>query len=194
MKKVLLSAVAIFAFAFANAQEVETTDNGGFAKGNVFVSGAVSFSSEKDVQNTFVIAPKAGYFVSDNIAVGLQVGYTTTKYDTPDATDNTFSVGAFGRYYFTPASKFSLFGDLGFTYDNYDRESLAGFGYNGKGDGFTVAIKPGINYFLSNHFSLEASVAALSYETTKPDGGSSSDRFFVGGDWTNVSFGVIYKF
>ena len=43
MKKVLLSAVALFAFGFANAQEGSTA--AGFSQGDVFVSGGVGFSS-----------------------------------------------------------------------------------------------------------------------------------------------------
>ena len=39
MKKVLLSAVALLAFGFANAQE-EEKGNGGFSKGDMFVSGS----------------------------------------------------------------------------------------------------------------------------------------------------------
>ena len=46
MKKVLLSAVALLAFGFANAQE-EKSANGGFAKGDVFVSGSFGIASDK---------------------------------------------------------------------------------------------------------------------------------------------------
>ena len=77
MKKVLLSAVALLAFGFANAQE-EGKGNGGFAKGDVFVSGAVTFGSSKTGDfkaNAFEIAPKVGYFVTENIAVGASVGF-----------------------------------------------------------------------------------------------------------------------
>jgi outer membrane protein len=62
MKKVLLSAVALLAFGFANAQEEKST-NGGFSKGDVFVSGAFSFGSfeDKDADSkssSFTISPK----------------------------------------------------------------------------------------------------------------------------------------
>jgi hypothetical protein len=61
MKKVLLSALAVFAFTFANAQEEETKSEGGFAQGDLFVSGAVTFGSEKTGDfkaNSFEFAPK----------------------------------------------------------------------------------------------------------------------------------------
>lgn len=75
MKKVILSVAAVFAFGFASAQE---TTEGGFSKGDLFISGAVGFGSEKtgDLKtNDFIVAPKAGYFVTNNIAVGLAVGF-----------------------------------------------------------------------------------------------------------------------
>ncbi len=83
MKKVLLSAVALLAFGFANAQEEKST-NGGFSKGDVFVSGAVSFGSTKSgdfKQSNFTVAPKVGYFVTENIAVGASVGFQSLKFN-----------------------------------------------------------------------------------------------------------------
>ena len=83
MKKIILTAVAVFGFAFANAQE-EEKGNGGFAKGDVFVSGAVTFGSSKTGDfkaNAFEIAPKVGYFVTENIAVGASVGFQSLKFN-----------------------------------------------------------------------------------------------------------------
>ena len=67
MKKLLLSALAVCAFTFSNAQETETTETAGFAKGDMMISGAFGFSSEStgDVKdNSFTIAPRFAYFVS----------------------------------------------------------------------------------------------------------------------------------
>ena len=80
MKKVLLSAVALVAFTFANAQEGEKSANGGFSKGDVFVTGAVTFGSTNDKDfdvktNGFEIAPQVGYFLTENIAIGGKIGY-----------------------------------------------------------------------------------------------------------------------
>ena len=195
MKK-LLFAAALVAFGFtANAQEEQTF---GFAEGDLFISGSVTFSNEStgDVKdNAFEVAPKVGYFLSENIALGAKVGYTTSKTDngTSDANNDAFAVGAFGRYYFTPASKFSLFGELAADYMSYDNE----YGDNaGKGDGFGANLGAGLNYFVSSNFSIEAGVGVLGYNTTKPDvdGAESTNTFSVGGDWTNVTFGVNYKF
>lgn len=193
MKKVILSVAAVFAFGFASAQE---TTEGGFSKGDLFISGAVGFGSEKtgDLKtNDFIVAPKAGYFVTNNIAVGLAVGFESSKVDSgiADAKNNTFTVGAFGRYYFTPASKFSIFGELGVNYNSYDNE----FPTDSKGDGFGVAIAPGVNYFISKNFALEASFGILGFDTTKPDGGGEkTNSFDFGLDTRDIRLGLIYKF
>ena len=190
----LLFAAALVAFGFtANAQEEQTF---GFAKGDLFISGSVTFSNEStgDVKkNDFEVAPKVGYFLSENIALGAKVGYTTSKSDngTADANNNAFAVGAFGRYYFTPASKFSLFGELAADYMSYDNEYPTVV----EGDGFGANLGAGLNYFVSSNFSIEAGVGVLGFNSTKDDGADdATNTFSVGGDWTNVTFGVNYKF
>ena len=204
MKKVLLSAVALLAFGFANAQE-EEKGNGGFAKGDVFVSGAVTLGSAKKGDfkaNAFEIAPKVGYFVTENIAVGASVGFQSLKFDNgaADATNSGLGLGAFGRYYFTPADKFSLFAELGFDYTSYDEEFDAETGtvYRGSFESKEIGLGlgAGMNYFVSSNFSIEAGVAVLGY-SSNDNGGNGADKtntFSFGGDWRAVTFGVNYKF
>ncbi|WDO13030.1 porin family protein [Flavobacterium sp. WW92] len=200
MKKIILTVAAVFAFGFANAQE-ETTE--GFKKGDVFISGAVGFGSTKtgDFKTSdFEIAPRVGYFVTENIAVGVAVGYQSSKveFGGEDAKNNTLSVGAFGRYYFTPASKFSLFGQLGVNYNSYDNEFDLEAGELGefKGDGFGVVVAPGVSYFITKNFSLEATFGILGFETTKPDadGAEKTNSFDFGLDMRDINLGLVYKF
>lgn len=204
MKKVLLSAVALLAFGFANAQE-EEKGNGGFAKGDVFVSGAVTFGSSKTGDfkvNAFEIAPKVGYFVTENIAVGASVGLQSLKFDngSADATNSGLGLGAFGRYYFTPANKFSLFAELGIDYTSFDEEfdaesgTVYGSSFESKELGFGLGA--GMNYFVSSNFSIEAGVAVLGYSSNDNggDGAEKTNTFSFGGDWRAVTFGVNYKF
>lgn len=196
MKKVLLSAVALLAFGFANAQEEKS--NGGFSKGDVFVTGAFTLGSEKtgDVKSSsFEIAPQVGYFLTENIAIGGKLGFASMKAenaggDTQDLAGLT--VGGFGRYYFTPASQFSLFAQLGVDYSSMDNK-LADY----KESEFGLGLGAGLNYFVSSNFSIEAGVAVLGYSSNDNGGGSGVDKtnnFSFGGDWRAVTFGVNYKF
>lgn len=200
MKKIVLTVAAVFAFGFANAQE-ETTE--GFKKGDAFISGAVGFGSTKtgDFKTSeFEIAPSVGYFVTENIALGVAFGYGSSKIDngTADAKNSTLSVGAFGRYYFTPASKFSIFGQLGVNYMSYDDEFNleAGTLADSKGNGFGVAVAPGVSYFLAKNFAIEATFGILSYETLNPDedGVDSTNGFNFGLDMRDIRLGLVYKF
>jgi outer membrane protein len=196
MKKVLLSAVALLAFGFANAQEEKA--NEGFAKGDVFVTGAFTLGSEKtgDVKSSsFEIAPQVGYFLTENIAIGGKLGYASMKAENAggDTQDEAgLTVGAFGRYYFTPASKFSLFAQLGLDYSSMD-DKLA----DAQTAELGLGLGAGMNYFVSPNFSIEAGVAVLGYSSNDNGGGSGVDKtnnFSFGGDWRAVTFGVNYKF
>lgn len=197
MKKVLLSALAILAFGLANAQEEKST-NGGFSKGDVFVSGAITFGSDKTgdyKENSFEIAPQVGYFLTENIAIGGKLGFSSYKEENngEDWSDESgFTFGAFGRYYFTPANQFSLFAQLGVDYSSLEdklsnnyKESELGFG-----------LGAGLNYFVSSNFSIEAGVAVLGYSSNDNggDGADKTNTLSFGGDWRAVTFGVNYKF
>jgi outer membrane protein W len=201
MKKVLLTAVAVLAFGFVKAQD------SGYSKGNVFLTGSVGIISEKTADQKFsgvLFAPKAGYFVTENIAVGLGLGIQSSKDDNGVNTlvkNNEFAVGAFGRYYFTPGSQFSVFGQLGFdiTSSKNTREVTTGpitTTTESKSNGFNVALAPGVNYFLSKHFALEATWGILSYKTDKPDvaGADATNTFNLGLDLTSINLGLTYKF
>jgi len=186
MKKIVLAAIAVMGFSFANAQ---TT---GFSKGDVFVSGAVGIGSEKtgdSKSNAFVLVPQVGYFVSENIAIGAKLGFASTKEG--DNKTNDFTVGAFGRYYFTPASQFSLYGQAGLDFTN-SKEKPSDFKSNEVGANVGV----GLSYFLSNHFAIEATWVGLGFSSNN-NGGKGADKtnsFNFGTDLRDVRFGVSYKF
>lgn len=222
MKKIILSVAAIFAFGFANAQEKTESTGEGFSKGDVFIMGSAGFSttSTGDVKdNTFNFSPRAGFFVSPNIAVGLAVGFTGTNNEvtdvngagvvtTTDRTISEFSIGAFGRYYFMPASKFSVFAELGVNVlmgkDELEETETIGnttltTTFDAKSNGFNVAAAPGISYFISDSFALEAKWGLLAYRTTEPDlpegfTSESTDRFDFNLNFDALSIGLLYKF
>src|SRR5690606_30939726 len=89
MKKLFLTLSAAVALTFvANAQT---------EKGKTILGGNVSYdySNIKDVDGniqSFSILPSVGVFVSDNVAVGLGIGYTWNQDD--DGTDKA-KLGAF---------------------------------------------------------------------------------------------------
>lgn len=203
MKKLLLSALAICAFTFGNAQEDKKESTGGYAKGDVFISGSFGINTANNVggvadnkETGFVIAPRAGFFVSDNIAVGAKIGFQSDKAESGNVDTQDMQwlrAGAFGRYYFMPANQFSVFGEFGFDYVSQDNKLAAA---NGKSNGVDVNLGVGVSYFISNSFALEAGWGALGYSTLKneADGAESENRFGLGLDMTDITLGLVYKF
>jgi opacity protein-like surface antigen len=203
MKKVLLSALAVFAFTFANAQE-EEKGNGGFSKGNVFVSGSFGFGSEKYGDfydaSSFNFSPSIGYFVSENIAIGAMLKISSAENvevnfgglgSFPVEKASSFGADIFGRYYFTPADKFSVFA-----------QAAVGFGSNTYEDGgefkastFGINAGLGLSYFVSSKFAIEASWVGLGYNTFKfEDDSESLNNFGLNGNLSNINLGLVYKF
>ena len=199
MKKTLLSLTALFAFGVVTAQEEPATI--GFSKGDVFASGTVNYSSQKHGEaktNQFAMAPAVGYFVSNNIAVGVVVGYTSRDYKPSDETYSSLLAGIFGRYYFNPANKFTIYGHLHAAYVWTKRETDFGGGQQEyKENGFAVSAGPGFNYWLSNHLALETNFGVIGYSSTAPNnrgGSQATNTFNIGLDLANINFGLVYKF
>jgi outer membrane protein len=197
MKKIILTVAAVFAFGFANAQEATTTD-GGFAQGDLFLSGGIGFSSSKtgDVKTNGVnFSPAIGYFISENIALGARLDVDSGKVDNGVAETKTsgFGVEAFGRYYFTPAAKFSVFGELAVGVGSSKTEVG---NVENKSKTFGVNAGAGVSYFLSNNWAIEAGWAGLGYNTDD-NGGNGAEKtntFGLNVDLSSINFGLIYKF
>ena len=204
MKKIILSVAAVFAFGFANAQEeTKEAGNGGFAKGDLFVSGSVGFNSAKMDEakgNEFNFRPEVGYFLTENIALGLGLEVGSAKNEGIDLYSdayktNSFGAEVFGRYYFTPANQFSLFAQLGVGYASVNTEAVEG-AEEFKVNAFGINAGLGLNYFVANNWALQANWAGLGYNSAKADvdGAEAMNTFGLNVDMSAINFGVLYKF
>ncbi len=160
----LMSTVFFAATGFAQTQ-----------KGNVMVGAQLAniggtFQNGGSVFN-LNLTPKAGWFIQDNVAIGVDVnlGLTTGN----DQTDFLYGIGAFGRYYVA---------DKKVEIDKKARwffEASAGFnGVNRKvGDastntnGLGLGIGPGLAYFITPNIGLEGLVK---YDLTVGFGSSTT--------------------
>lgn len=198
MKKLVLSIAALLSVGIASAQEGVT----GFSKGDVFATGAIAVNSSKDnnapesKSSFFLIAPQVNYFLTDNISLGARVAFISDKEEANNVDTRDLSTVAFGlqgRYYFTPASQFSLFTGLGFDYvtttNNLSNPEL-------KENGFDAGLGLGLNYFIAKNFSLEASFAAVQYSTRKLDVPNSENETSLdfGGNLSALTIGLNYRF
>lgn len=183
MKKIVVSVIAAFAFILVHAQP---------EAGKVFLGGDIGIysTSEKDKfdgtvtdeQHTTSVTflPKAGYFMSDKLAVGIQTGISSTirKYpgNDPDKTSNTsFIFRPFGRYYLTTGTG-GIFAEAGLGlsagksrlfYDGGTEESNV--------TALSVDISPGVYYFITPSISLEAKFGVLGFSTEIQKDGDARD-------------------
>lgn len=218
MKKVILSAAALVAFAFANAQETTTEAPAfGFAKGDIMIEGNLQFNSTKVEDdgdetkvNVFTFTPKAGYFITDKFAVGVELGFGSRKEEeTPDGGEtveektNVFGAGVFGRYYFLDlGQRFKTYAEVGLGFgsskDEVDGEEVSKDNY------FSAGLDLGINYFVTKNFAINFGLAnVLGFNSTKtefPDGAESKTNTLQGNFnvfnnfFDTATFGLTYKF
>lgn len=178
MKRLFLFSTLIIAGLFtASAQDVtrpQTAASVGRApisQGNWMVGGALGalgygFESESFNIN---LNPRAGYFISDGIVIGLgtNLGFATH----PDRdNDWNYSVSPFVRYFFPEGASSTgrFFGQLG-----------AGIGGSRGGSGVSFAGDLGLGYahFITESVALEAVVG---YNYSKAGGGSATAQNGLG--------------
>ncbi|PXY39918.1 hypothetical protein DMB65_15490 [Flavobacterium cheongpyeongense] len=143
MKKIILSAIAVMAFGFANAQEQTAKGkwlieaNTGFGNG----VGSTQFGLvSSDGTTEWNIGAEGGYFVADNLAVKLGLGYGD---DGEDFSTFAYKVGA--KYYI--ANKFPV--ELSYNgVDNKDWDENPSY----------VGIQGGYAIFLGSNVSIEPGV------------------------------------
>ncbi|PKF75898.1 outer membrane beta-barrel protein [Chryseobacterium sp. PMSZPI] len=214
MKKVLLAG-AVALFGLSNAQ---------IAKGTTYLSGQVGYSQKENNNNdtkveSYKVLPTVGYFVDTNLAVGLGVGYKNDNTKTVKTVGSTtidsketvsgFVVAPFVRKYWTIADKLYVFGQLevpmvfGQNKDEATATTTAGGSTattsTSTKNNFTsigVNVKPGLDYFLSKNWSIEATIGEFGYNTSKVnvDGAKRVNDYKFGLNLSSVTFGVKYVF
>lgn len=205
MKKVLLSAVAILGFTFANAQEEATeTPAFGFAQGDLFVEGNLGFSSTNNKNtevktNGFEFNPAVGYFISDKFAVGveLMIGSDKTEVAGTDTSKySNFGAGVFGRYYFLDlGQRFKTYAQAGVNFGT-EKESVSDY----KANGFGLGAGLGMQYFVTPKMAINFGLSdVLSYTSYKADGAEAETAFtgnvnVFNNFFSAAQFGLTYKF
>jgi hypothetical protein len=208
MKKLLLiAAVSVLGFT-ANAQT---------EKGKVVLGGSLFYTSQESndgysKSSTLSIIPNAGYFISDNLAIGAGLGYSFVKYN-QDLGNNFFSnmreknviIKPFARYYKGVNSQFKFFGNLAvpITFGNVKNYQNFGDSYLLKHttNSWGVMLSPGFSYFPMPKLGIEFSVAGITYNDAKYNNQNSngqsdtrSKQFRIGADLASPMIGVQFYF
>lgn len=197
MKKIILSALAVFTFGIANAQEDVPAGNG-FSEGDKFLEGSFSFRSG-DVEDSWAFNPSMGYMLTDKWAVGGRLNFGGTEDNANNKTSN-FGVTAFGRYYFLSlgaTKSFNAYGEVGLGYSSITDDPALG---DKETDGnLNANISLGMNYFFTSNWAATFTLAnILQYNSYSPENGDNSSDLQVEVNLFNnifaqPQFGLLYK-
>ncbi|GAA3507983.1 hypothetical protein GCM10022393_17630 [Aquimarina addita] len=170
MKKIILSALALVAFTFANAQDTEQTATGkwlieantGFGAAHTANTGFRYYAISDDGGSGYNLGLEGGYFVMDNLALKVGLGYGSNKQNSDADSFSTFSYKIGAKYYVT--GKIPLQVDYSglSVKDADDNPSFLGLqaGYAiFLGD--VVSIEPGVRYNLTLDDEIAQSVFQL---------------------------------
>ncbi len=124
--------------------------------------------------NSFSINPMAGYFIADNLSVGISFSQgiykTTYSYDTPyiggnEQRNSQLNLGAFVQYYQMLTDHFGLTGTLnaGYNHGTTKTTSDNNGGSNSTSNGFSAGLIPSIVFFPVPKFSVGASIGGIGY-------------------------------
>jgi hypothetical protein len=110
-------------------------------------------------QYHMAISPRFGYFVSDNLAIGIEQTFSNEHMDRYDVQTLHTKFGAFGRFYPGKVfrrngeiNKLRFFAEAGVAYGAY---SNTNDDYGSINSVLDLRIMPGVNYFLNRHIALE---------------------------------------
>lgn len=160
MKKLTVLSFTVICWVSAIAQ-LRVTDAGNFLMGTTLgLSSASSVVTQTDDAGQreedrpqsvqFSFAPKVGYFLFDNFALGIGMDYTFSRVSDPNedrVTDSDLLFGPFARYYFPVSADmaFMLEANFGFgnatdviNFDGQNRRLTTNIFAFGVGPGFTI--------------------------------------------------------
>lgn len=196
MKKIVLVAIFAVAGLTASAQT---------EKGNVLLGGSIGLGTSKSdasgakSSTNFEIMPKAGYFVSNNTAVGLGLGYEYNKFSNGEKSD-VFTVAPFGRAYKNLSDQFKFFGELSVPLAFGSEKNAAG-DKDGESTSIGVALAPGFAFFPTKKVAIELAFSGISYSNIKTEDANgnkvdaaSGSSFNIGANFFAPSLGVAFHF
>lgn len=213
MKKQVIIAALLFTAASSFAQ---------IAAGTKYVGGILNFNSSTESStlgstttklpsvSSFSGSPEVGYFVADNLAVGVSLDLTTRTITTfkADGSENAKVVSGgtgvtlYGRKFFNINESLSLFGgvNVGYTGGVTKTTAASTTTENSNFSTFGASVDAGVAFNLSPKVTIVGKWAALGFNsttTTSPNFGGSTnnlvnkeDSFGLGINTLGNPFGV----
>ncbi|MBE7175950.1 MAG: hypothetical protein INR69_06075 [Mucilaginibacter polytrichastri] len=152
MKKItFLAAFALLAFTFSAQAQIQ--------KGNVMVGGNISdISFGLDNPNPFSLSlnPKAAWFISDGVALGVDAKLGILAPGKGAGTAINYGVGALGRYYGSTGANTVLNNSRFFGEATIGINGINPAGNEGSTNGLGFSFGPGYTYFITESVGIEA--------------------------------------
>ncbi|MDX5319610.1 MAG: porin family protein [Bacteroidota bacterium] len=195
---------------------------GQIGSGKIFISGFGSISTmggqtevsggpttitndmDKFMSGSFGLG--GGYFINDNISVGVSLMFSGTKLTPADTADpevktSGMGIGLNARYYVPVSDKFYFFGNLGYGMMNSGGTSTQGGTETElpKTSMNMVGLSPGFTWFATENLAFDMTWGNLGWYSSKTESTagtitttSTTSGMDVSFDLTSVSFGVMY--
>ncbi|WP_046755905.1 outer membrane beta-barrel protein [Kordia jejudonensis] len=216
MKKIALF-VCMLIIGFVNAQENDqnsSSDKLNFAKGTSFVNGGIFLNStntettttleQEDSRFGFGINSSYAYAISDDLFIGLGLGYIRNKRenDIPgspvqETTSDTFRIFPYIRYYKGIGKRLAFFvqGETQFSTGKTKSNGEDFIDTNS----FFIGARPGLTYMVSKCLAIETTIGALGYtseklENRQNNAESDAKGFNFSLNTSNLVFGLSYYF
>ncbi|MCI1188418.1 hypothetical protein MON38_13390 [Hymenobacter sp. DH14] len=216
MKKTFLSLFLAAGVQLAQAQSIPagTVSLGGSVgysrstSNNSGTSNGTTYTNETTTSQ-FSLAPSVGYFVADNLAIGLTFSYQAfskpyiTYTPAPSVVraqldpTTTLRLGAYGQYYKMLTEQFGFLGTLGGGY-----QSMRDYAYTGnsssalisefKASGYYAELTPGIVFFPIPKLGLTASIGSLAFNHLNYDYPTNSGTAPSGYESKSSTFGASF--
>lgn len=192
MKKLLILIslfVLITNFAFSQ------TDKGRFLIGAgsklEFNNIETDFGGSENISSSeLTFAPRIGYFVIDNLNIGimLPITYQSQEYDEEDRSVLSLAIAPYVQYYFLEDNfKPFIYGSLGVGTSSI--ESSTFYGNNGAdANMFLYELGAGCSYFINRYVAIEA---ALGYHNETYDYDENVDETTMSGIRFEIGFSVL---
>ena len=137
----------------------------GFSAANSTITqdyGTGDVAKENPTYTQFSIAPSVGYFLIDNLALGIGLDYTFNQVKNPNQATNKDSdllFGPFARYYVPMTDDMSFYLEANFGFGNSsDDQEVGGVPQNISTNIFAVGVGPGFTIFSSDAVGIETMV------------------------------------
>jgi hypothetical protein len=222
MKKFLLLPLLAVSLEAAHAQSIPA--------GTISLGGSIGYNSTHSDNNSlsghyyasesetsgFNVTPASGYFIVDNLAIGVNLGYTYNK--RTEATTNTnypydytskyttkyenLQLGVFATYYKMLNEQFGFTGTLATGYQTYithnsgtDSRQPGLSESESSGDGYYASLTPGVVFFPVPKFGLSASIGSLGFNHYNTDSHATGGYAFTDYGSSNsfsAAFGLSY--